>query len=185
MLNFFIRHKLIGLLLLSIISIIGIVFYLRPQKQPEPPTTKTKIDTVVIGKSSKEDVIKILGNPISEETKGKFDVLTFGSASPTRPDQVYLVQNVALMTKEIISFQDQRKTEAIINNYGVAKTTLYGSDTTAGFYLFVYPDKGLAYLGNPKSGDLLEIWHFAPTNLQSFKSELAPNYSETLPPPVQ
>lgn len=183
--NFFLKHKYLVLLLVSVVSVVSILLVTRKQKQTPTITTKTKIDTISIGKSTKEEVIKILGSPIAEKTAGNFDVLTFGSSSPTRPDQVFIKQNIVQMTKEIISFQDQRKAEAIKNNNGVASNILYGSDALAGFYLFVYPDKGLAYLGNPNSDDLLEIWHFASTDIQSFKRDLAPDYKDSLPSPIQ
>ena len=59
---------------------------------------------------------------------------------------------------------------------------LYGPDSVNGYYLFVYPTGGIAYLGNPITKSLLEIWRFIPTDINTLINNWAQNYSIEQPP---
>lgn len=150
-----------------------------PEGTPPPPVAgQASYKSIVPGTSTKEDVIKSMGKPL-EDITGNSGTLKYSSLSPNRQNLVEIDNGKASFIKEIITLKDTKKTKEIVGQYGDAKKILYGPDAEAGFYLFVYPENGIAYIGHPESGLLLEVWYFPPTDLKNFISKYGQGYSET------
>jgi hypothetical protein len=167
-----------ALAVLSILSLLYIFSHLSSKQEvltPPKNTTQATYDSIIPGVSTKEDVINKFGKPINTDPA----LLEFRSLSPNRNNQVEISQDKVSLVKEIITLKDTRRTTDVINSYGVAQKILYGPYSDTGFYLFVYPTNGIAYIGHPESGLLLEIWYFPPTNIPDFIANYAEGYSES------
>lgn len=132
---------------------------------------------IIPGVSLKKDVVSLLGDPLNEEG----NTIEYKSSSPNFNHQITFDQEKVSFVKEIVTLKekDSKKGQDVIKAYGEPKAMLYGPDAEAGFFLFVYPEDGVAYIGHPESGLLLEIWHFPSTNLESFINKYAQDYSKT------
>jgi len=188
MIAFIKNHKTITILLTILVVLMIVNKFITQEKtqntksqnltQPteKPPSFKD----VVPGKSTKEEVIAKLGNPVKEET-GK-NLLEFKSTAPGKPHQILLEGDKVSLIKETVTLEDKKTVNDIKKVYGEPKYVLYGPRYIAGFHLFVYPEKGIAYIGQEQSGVLLEVWYFYPTTLEEFIKKFAPDYSKTPPP---
>lgn len=182
MFNFIKTHKLISVVFVLIV--LGIIGYLILKTSSE----QTQINipsygSTTPGISTKEQVIEKLGNPIETKTQGTNELLTFKSDKTERPDEYYFQNGLNKLVKEIVPYNDPRKIEELRTKYGNANLVLYGEGSIGGFYLFAYTDKGVAYIGNPTSGNLLEIWYFTPVSESEFINSWAQGYSKTQPSP--
>lgn len=184
MITFIKNHKKILFLIFAVIFFsLFMVFVFRGSVSlgPQPTPQTDPWSTFEPGVTTKEQVISKLGNPLSETTQNGQVVSDFKSISPTRNNEVTFSGNTSSFFKHIIAYGETLLIKDLTSKYGLTNIVLYGPDATAGFYLYVYPDKGIAYLGNPNSGDLLEVWYFAPTTLENFQNQWAKNYSKTFP----
>lgn len=183
--NNLIKNKkkiLLGILItFSILSLLFIFTQVSNNKKPsaEPKNlTQANYGSITPGVSTVNDVTSKLGKPINTDPNS----LEYKSLSPNRNNQININQGTVSLVKEIVTLKDTKKISDITNAYGLAQKILYGPDAAAGFYLFVYPQNGIAYVGHPESGLLLEIWYFSPTDLAGFKANYAKGYSESYQP---
>lgn len=175
------KHLLTVLIIFFIlVSAITIIIFVRSRSKPivqSGTTTGAGYKSLVPGVSTKQDAIKILGTPLNDPSS---DTLTFRSNNPNIPNKVVADTDKVVLIKEIVTAKDNKTTNDITDKYGAASYTLYGPDSINGFNLYVYPDKGIAYLGHIKEPIVLEIWYFQPTSTEDFKTRWATEYSETL-----
>ena len=168
-------------ILLSLISIIFIIISAQKNKNPAPiatpPSEASQWGQITPGQSTEADVTKILGK--AKSINGTTQ--SYNSANSTRDNQVVYRNGIVDFSKETISYTEGKTTDEITAKYGVAQNMLYGQDSVNGFYLFVYPSDGIAYLGNPVTKSLLEIWHFTPTDIDTFITKWGEGYSKTPP----
>jgi hypothetical protein len=150
----------------------------QPTSTPKPLASHgPSWNSITPGISSKENIKNQLGEPI-KESKGDFEtLLTYQSSSATRSHKIYLENQKTIMTKEIVTKTDNKKVGNITEEYGEPPRVLYGSESINGYNLYIYPEEGIAFIGNTKSGTLLEIWYFIPSTFSNFKSKWAVGYS--------
>jgi hypothetical protein len=134
-----------------------------------------------LGLSTKDEVINKLGEPLNTQLKVNQELLEYESNNPNFNNEVYLQDNKIYFIKEFVTLEDDKKIPSIKNVYGNPDKVLYGPGSGVGFYLYVYPEDGIAYVGHDKSGILLEIWYFTPVTYEEFKFNYAKDYSETRP----
>lgn len=173
----------IVLVFLFIVLVIVAALFLRARTTRPPegglPPSGVSFKSLVPGLSGKSDAIETLGTPLNDV---EADTLSFKSNNPNLPHQVVVPDETVLFIKEIVSLADKKTTEDITSAYGEAPYVLFGPDSVNGFNLYVYPDRGLAYLGHVEEPILLEIWYFQPTSFEDFKERWASNYSTTHSP---
>jgi hypothetical protein len=180
-------HKKLLALLFIVITII--VFLTNKSKkenidstQPHPSSTQASYKTIVPGKSSTEKVFEVLGKPEAEIKQDEKTIFNYKSSSLAQNNQVYFENKDLVLIKEIVTLDDDQNAQDIITNYGKTNKILYGPDSHSGFYLHVYPENGIAYIGHPETGLLLEVWYFTPTTFEEFKQKWASNYTDKLIP---
>ena len=171
------------LLTIVVVAVLVGYFLYRNKKAPAGPTPlptsqQSAWREVVPGVSTKEDVAQKLGKPKVEGESS----LEFQSNSPTRNHALSFEEGVVSLIKEVVSFRDATNVSSLTSKYGEASGILYGPDAENGYYLFVYAEKGVAYLGNPATENLLEIWYFPVTSFEDFQERWATSYSESLSP---
>lgn len=180
-----IKHKYLVISFLVIIVLVVFLSYSSSSKNTPTPSPVGNFSNIIPGKSTPDDVKKILGDPLKQTQTDGYNLSDYKSTSQTRNNQVYYSNGTAQLVKEIVSFNQVKKITDVTTKYGPADNILYGPDSVGGFYLFVYPEKGVAYLGNPNSGSLLEVWYFTSTDIKTFISTWAKDYSQTPQQPVQ
>lgn len=167
---------LIILVLLAIISV-GYIFSMTQQNSKPIPTPKAlnvpDWNMVIPGTSTEQEVVNTLGTP-----KGKVgDVSNYPSRNLAIDSQIYYQKEVVGLIKETVGYSEKRNIDEISSKYGVAPNMLYGPDAVNGYFLFVYPTNGIAYLGNPNTKSLLEVWYFQPTTIDDFLNKWGSGYS--------
>lgn len=178
------RKKLVLSLILLLAFGFGVLIFIpRIFEGEKPKDTEVSQKAVVwrgivLGKTTQSEAVGLLGKPVSEE-KG---ILEFRSESETRNNRLYLTNDIIVLVKEIIPFNSPKKASDIKKEFGGEELVLSGPESPNGFNLYAYPTKGTAYIGNPQTGSLLEIWYFIPTQPATFTSDLAKSYSTS---PVQ
>lgn len=165
-----------------IVALIIISIILYNQLTKKGPSTniislpgQAKYQDIAPGTSSKSDVINKLGEPVSESD----NTLKYKSSAKVKTNDVVLEGDTVKLIKEVVTLDDNKNISDLKSQYGEPEYMLYGPRQEAGFYLYAYPDKGIAYIGSQDQTTLLEIWYFAPTTIDDFKKNIAPNYSDT------
>lgn len=182
MINYIKSHKTIFIIIIVFIVIfLSLVIYQKINTKntsssiPSPIlSTGASWNGIIPGVSTIKDITDAIGQPKIQDNNS----LIYGSRSPTRDNIITIQNGTATLIKEIIAFSENRKTDEVTTKYGSADIVLYGPEAVNGNYLFVYLNKGIAYIGNPLTKSILEIWYFKP--LQSpddFQKNFAPNYN--------
>ena len=141
------------------------------------PRTGAIYSSITPGKSTKNEVEERLGSPTSVLPKGELIVSNYVTISERYPNQVIYEDQVVQFIREIINYTNNRKVEDIKKEYGEPEIKLYGTESGIGFNLYAYPQKGIAYVGNEKTGYLSEVWYFKPTTSEEFKSTWASEFT--------
>lgn len=172
--------------LLFMSSVAFIVFNVYNSQRNRVPSVNNGVEVkpfrfqeIQPGETTKEDVVKKLGEPVKSTGGTNLETLLYNSTSKTRDDNIVVENGIVVLIKEVVSYKDPKRVSDITNLYGLSTYSFFGPDSAGGNKLYVYPDKGIAYIGKPKLDALEEIWYFAPTSIENFKQKWAPNYSET------
>lgn len=177
--------KVFIVVLLILIVIVGAAFFLNTKRggsisKPTPtPTTESPVwQGLTPGVSSNAEVESVLGSPISKSTSGDKTTEGFSSTSLNYPNEITFDTNgKAVFIRRIVTAKDNFNVKDITDTYGAGSTRLYGPESVNGMDLYVYPTKGVAYLGNPDGNVVLEVWYFVPTTLENFLKTWATSYS--------
>jgi len=146
----------------------------RNNQQITNPVKQLFIKNIIPGITTKEEIIQGFGDPIASNE----GTLEYKSKSPVRNNEIKIQSDKVLFVKEIISYGDKISFNSETNQYSDIKF-LYGPDAVNGYLLYCIPEKGIAYLANPNSDAILEIWHYPATTFTDFKNTWAKDYSET------
>lgn len=141
--------------------------------KPSPTPGAASWTGILPGKTTTNDATKILGTPIASSG----NVLDFQSKSPTENNKITSENGKVVFIRHVIAKGDNTSTTQITDLYGAAPIRLYGPDSNGGEDLYVYPDKGVAYLANQPKEYVFEIWYFEPMSVNDFIQKWAPNYS--------
>ena len=143
------------------------------------PTKELTYKTLIPGKSNAGEVKEKLGDPLKTTQKEDIEVLEYKGTNSNWNGEVYIKNQQVDLIKQIASVKDQINVKDITTSYGEPKNILYGPYTDIGFFLYVYPENGSAYLGNKEKGVILEVWYFSPTTIDDFRKKYAQEYSES------
>jgi outer membrane protein assembly factor BamE (lipoprotein component of BamABCDE complex) len=177
----FIKKKAIFIIVALFVIGLFLVFRIsKPEDQSQFSQKQAEFNDLKPGKSTKKKVEEELGNPITTEQKEEQEISEYKSSSEVNKHRVIYKDGKAIFINETVTIEDKKNFQPIIDEFGPAPHILYkGSMAVAGFGLYVYPENGIAYIGNPAGdGVILEIWYFEPTTINEFKSTWATGYSE-------
>lgn len=170
-------------LIVSIILIIsGILFlFFRPKKPTGIPSKEgVEYNGLKPGISTRDDIINKLGSPLKEDRSEGQTTLEYASQSnPNFNNEFLLRSDTLVFAKQIVTLDDNIKISDIEQKYGSYENVLYGPSSVNGYNLYIYPTKGVAYLGHQQAGMVREIWYFQSTDLKTFQSSFAQDYSES------
>lgn len=170
------------LLFFLLIGIILLFYYSDKNNSTSNSSNSEAIDYkgIIPGTSSKEDVIEALGTPIIENKVEKYDQLEFKSDNPNYNNETLIEEDKVVFIKKIVVKNENIMAQEIKSKYGEPTNILYSHKSSIGINLYVYPEKGIAYIAHGASGILYEIWYFVPTTIGDFKQKWASNYSDEL-----
>src|SRR4030042_549732 len=183
------RNKkiLLPLFIISLISI-GYIIYISlpkgniPKKTTPIPKTGASYNNLTPGVSTTSDITKTMGNPVKENQNGLDTTLEYKSNNPNFNNEFNVRSGVLYFVKQQVIKADQISITDINKKYGSYEYVLYGPLSTSGFNLYIFPNKGVSYIGNQFSSIIFEIWYFPPTTIEDFKTKYASGYSESLQP---
>jgi len=173
------RRKVVIFAVLLLL-VLGVSYLLISRQNKTPPVTTltgAEYKGLTPGKSSREELLNSLGNPVKETQDGNTRTLEYLSRNPNYNNQFLTTGNTLSFIKTYITPDDNLSITDIEKKYGENQQVLYGSGSISGFDLYVYPDKGVAYIGNKQTDDVLEVWYFSPTDFENFQSLYAADYS--------
>jgi hypothetical protein len=182
LINFLKQNKIVIYIIVLIAAYI-VNLFLKPKQIQENVTFSTEspnYNSLETGKSSEADLLKTLGNPISQKDENGTKKLEFKSTNQYRHNEAIIKDGKVIKIKEVVNFGEKQTANDITNKYGKPAYKLYSLEEQSSLNLYVYPSIGLAYLGHD-DGTLMEIWYFVPTNINQFMNEWGQGYSKTLP----
>ncbi len=179
------EKKLLLLVTISFLSIILISTLINNDKNDKPAITKkndiqtVKYKDISAGQIFNEDKInELLGFPTESTTSGEIKINKYRSSNEYRTNELIIKNGEVDFIREVVNPGDNKNAKYIRNLYGNADTILYEKSSNSYFDLYVYNDRGVAYLGH-SDGGILEIWYFRPMDIDSFIKNYAPNYQKT------
>ena len=189
-LNYLKNHKFLVFVLFVVIFTIalGVLFTSTFNSDTKPsevkkPQNQASYKSISPGISTKEEVIDMLGEPKKEEENNSKTRLEYISETLARNHEVITENETVVFIKEIITINENRSTKEITDKYGNTEYILYGQHSAVDIYLYIYPEAGIAYEGDPADGTIIEIWYFEPTTFENFKQTWGKNHSPS--PPIQ
>jgi len=172
-------NKIILLVVIFLVIISAVVILVKFSKPSPKPNLNDELSNIAPG-DTKDKVIDTLGNPNSTLSSGT--LFEYYSNNPNSNHKITIdpKTNKIILIKEIISLKNEKTSKFITDKFGTATISLYGPESSAGIKLFVYPDKGIAYVGWDDYELINEIWYFEPTDINTFKIKFADDYSEEI-----
>jgi hypothetical protein len=180
------KYIFIAFCVISLLSIVFIIFKVSSSKKtevlvsPTPYATIKPVDlsSIIPGTTTKEDVLTVLGKPLKSSVDGTTETLNYSSTNKNLDSQIITDSGVVVFIKEFVSVNNKTKVSEITNNYGLSNYSFFGPDYAGGNKLYVYPSKGIAYIGDPKFDYIEQLWRFIPTTIEDFRGKWAANYTE-------
>lgn len=137
---------------------------------------------IVPGASVFAEINNIFGEPIGEEE----GLVVYASQNPNIPNKALFKDDKVILFRRVVIIEDEISVKDLFGRFGGNPTVLYGHEATSGYTLFVYQRLGLAFIGNPITNVVLEVWYFAPTeSINEFINKYAKHYSTNWPSPEE
>lgn len=148
-----------------------------PVITPRPTPLPSVYRGVIPGTSTVEEVVGSLGAPIRRDIYKNTSTLVYPSGLGNQPINVGVgLDNTIFLITEPVA-PTVRFTQLVGTD--TADLILYGLFEDEGFRLFIYLNKGVAFLANPTTQIVKEKWYFHPTNAAVFQETIAPSLSIT------
>lgn len=156
-----------------------------PIPTPSAIQRQTDIEQITVGSSTKNDIYRILGQPESSSSDGKFTTLSYTIHLTQRKNNIYLNNDQVQYILEEIPVDNTLLND--FTNQSGTKLDAKLADKNysgAGFYWHIFSNKGIAFLANPTQGYTIRILRFIPTDYSTFLATIAPFFSiTTIPTP--
>jgi hypothetical protein len=187
--NYLLKRKFIIFLFLLLVLGIYLFFQLLKKEDTQPPISTVRQTvlnwrSVEPGTTTREQIVNEFGEPAKTVHNEDELIFYYDSNHPNFDDQIYFDQddNKVDLVKEVIPWDEKRKSEDIIKEYGKTTEIFFAegeNEFSAPIYLlYVYPADGIAYVGHKDLGTLLEIWYFEPTTSEDFVNKYIPDYTK-------
>lgn len=150
-----------------------------------PLITSVKFNTISAGSSQLDEVIKEFGQPISSTKSGESTTYQFQSDNLYLPYEVTInseTNKVEQINRPLVDKPQENLVEKYSKEFNTTPVKLFGQESLAGIYLYVFPEKGLAVKATEKNGLGLSIRYFIPTDINTFIQKYAPDYSLNFDP---
>ncbi len=130
----------------------------------------SRIIYIIPGKSTYEDVLKILGSPVSETKDKDKTALYYHTPNPDFKNAVVLKNGVVVFSVEYVYSAYRGMFSDYIKKYGEPSLNLY-SRGDEGYDWFVFLNKGIGI--ESSNNEITRIVYFVPQEKNSFISSIA------------
>jgi hypothetical protein len=176
------RFVIIALVFVALVVVVYLQIDDRKRSaSPSPSPASVFFHSFGIGTASKKEVVDKFGKPTKSTTEGNNETLYYPTKVDTLKNELSFQNDNLSFVKENINSKDDVNLKTLLTTYGEPERILYGPYAYSGYQLYTYPSKGIAYITNPNSGIVLEIWYFQPCSYVDFSSLWGKEYSETMP----
>ncbi|MFA5776439.1 MAG: hypothetical protein WC988_02705 [Patescibacteria group bacterium] len=170
----------IGMGVIGTVCILIVVyfFYLAPKFKQASPSSWNGIKP---GVTTRESVIKKMGNPLSEKESTQGAFLQYTSEDKVFPNTVLIGQNNKVSSIFVqLSEKDNAKLSDWLKKYGKPEKEMFnyyldGSKT------YLYPNKGTTFVGVTTGDQVLSVQYYSPGSLEDYLNQWGGNFSETNP----
>lgn len=181
------KAKKYTLTVFFILSIFLLFIYLRSTKKDLIQTEKTQqigvsYNNITPNKNTEDDIVSEFGIPVNERLEGENKILEYKSNNPNFNNEFTIITNKVNFIKQMVTSEDKITISDLNQKYGNYSSILYGPGSVSNFNLYIYLDKGIAYIGNQQANIVTQIWYFPPTNINNFINLYAKNYSVSYKP---
>ena len=147
-----------------VLSVIGLNISKKPTERKETITWKNNI---IAGETTKDELVKSLGQPTKIEDADNQASYFYDSTNRYRPHEVGLSEAKVNLIKEQVVGDEKGKLSDYLKKYGEPQATVYGrhGDFAPGHF---WQDVGLLVFANTNDGTIVEIWYFEHQDLQNF-----------------
>jgi len=165
------KRKLFLLIIFFAILLLGFNYLQKRNFKPPVTDASKQISwrNISPGQSTVDELEK-LGVPVKREKIGKQEILYYPSDNQFYFKEVNVKENVVVFIRIQLFSKEGRSLKDKIEDFGPSYTVLYGPNTNSGILLYMYPDKGIAFLANEMGDLIFETWYFSPATLEEFLS---------------
>lgn len=135
---------------------------------------------IVLGVTTREEVIAELGQPSVIENEGDVETLYYSSATKSIFNVVLMENEVAHYTSKLFGEQDALRLSSILEQLGDPEYLAY-SHFAAGSRTYVYPQQGLLFIADPNMDIVFIQDCFLPQDLASYLATHGQNLPEENP----
>ena len=158
---------------LSFLLFVSLLFwYLTLPKKGAPVTERVKnielYKNAIRPGQSVNDLINLLGEPISTSEQDQYKVLEYPSAFNKYTSKIFTSEEKIKFIREPVKYEERRKIDSYLNQLGEPVAKLYDRGLGPSYLGYIYPEQGLAVFAHITDGIIIEIWYFQPTDLNGF-----------------
>lgn len=163
---------LIGLGIISIsVLVLATISFLKPKETPpSSPHQALWQESIAPGKTTRQELETKLGPPTKTEESQNGEIYYYSSPNEFLPHKVILADDKVSQVKEQIIKGEEGALEGYLQRYGQPQAKLYGRHGTIAPGHF-WGEYGILVFANEFDGGILEIWYFAPTDLNAFLAQ--------------
>jgi len=119
------------------------------------------------GKTIKEEVVTLLGEPVAAYQEGSYEALQYPTSLRGQYITVYLLNQVVDSISVVLTEDDNQTWSEIKGQYGEPAHTAQ-SDYLEGSFNLVFPEQGLNFIANPDLDVVFIRECFTPMSLESY-----------------
>lgn len=165
------RHIFLAALLLAlaVLACQSVTMEGNPMSNPNPSTNGTDfcMKGIFPGKTTRTEVLTLLGNPLATQQVTGQETLSYASAIYGQLNSIVIQNEVVVYLNVIQAEENLPKWSAIKAQFGEPAHTSY-SNYSEGTKTFAFPERGLSVIADPKM-DIVFIQNcFAPMPLDNY-----------------
>lgn len=143
----------------------------------KPPTAATATplagpvcyEGIILGATTKDQAIGLLGKPIAIETIDNYEDLIYPSAIVSQFDSILIQNQIVVRVDRVLGKDTALKFSTLKTQYGTTDHTAY-SAYQHWAKIYIYPEKGLAFTADENLDVVFLKQCFAPMTIDKYKS---------------
>ena len=146
---------------------------------PQIPIQENTWNNITPGYSTTQNMVEILGQPISQEQTDFGVRYSYESEFPTIPTKVEtnLKQKVVFI-KQRVAYDPELTLNKLQQNYGNFDFEINVPESHGAIKAFVFLQKGVAVIAHIADQSIEQVWYFEPTSKEKFLQNWGQNLSD-------
>lgn len=176
---------IIGLVIVIIFTTILVALQTSPEQQTLE-SQPSQIEESAVGKKITPDIEKRLDIIDKEASSEGTTVYSLNSLNTIRTDQIITKQDQIIFQRTYVPENPNDPNHLLISKmiekYGQPENIIKGSKLWGPFMqTYIYPSKGIAFIGNPNTNEVYELQNFTPISLTEYLQKYGDDIDETPP----